>query len=499
MADEGRKRLEIVLADLLDLKANKPILVPALVGAFVNGAKTITVNERQDFIFIRLRGNTSEPTRAFNGEAGVGHHFDLPILVFRSEENPEIWTVKGRDIRVYQDWDGVSYLPRHGFTHSFGSSGSVGSDVSWVYKRQYMPLMPRPQASGTMSLFVERGYWFCGDTYNYWGGSGTVDFTASKPTGSANLRYMTIYLDCATEQLRYVTGTETTTALENADPGSGIALPPLGAGATLAAVLLTTGTERLTWFDIVDLRIIDSVEPTGSAGLLNFFDEGSSIGQANTINIVGNDVEVQISGSVAHIVHEDVAGSVTGSFVLLDEGVAQGIVSQLDFVGAGVTAVESGEVGTVTVPGGGGGGLVSGSVLWQDWRDWTPVWSAATAVPNNTGTYAKYWHMGTFVHVVAHIFSSGTSSGGIFEVSGLPILPAANALISVRGQGRFFDEGTAFRDMHVKGVTASPDTVRFNAINVFADYSDAIDADDRLWFELTYQGEAFQDTIISGS
>lgn len=40
----------------------------------------------------------------------------------------------------------------------------------------------------------------------------------------------------------------------------------------------------------------------------------------------------------------------------LDEGVSAGLVDQLDFVGAGVTATVSGRKATVTIPGGGGGG-----------------------------------------------------------------------------------------------------------------------------------------------
>lgn len=43
-----------------------------------------------------------------------------------------------------------------------------------------------------------------------------------------------------------------------------------------------------------------------------------------------------------------------GLIEILDEGISQGFVNAIDFVGAGVTAVVVGQQATVTIPGGGG-------------------------------------------------------------------------------------------------------------------------------------------------
>lgn len=260
MADEGRKKAERAVAELLSTKANKPDLVPALVGAYVNGQKTLVVDGRPDYLWVRLHGNTSEPIKAFNGEAGVGPHWDLPILVYRDEIHPNVWKVWGRDIRVYQSWGGTSYLTKHGFTHSFGGSGSIGNDVAWIYKRQWMPLLPRPNATGTMAIYVEPGFYFTGDQYQYWPGSGTADLTGNKPTGAFNGNFVTVYLDSNTTSLAYLKGPELNVYAPPFDPGEHIGVPPLGTSTPLAAVWLVTGTSDIGWFDIYDLRATEHVQ-----------------------------------------------------------------------------------------------------------------------------------------------------------------------------------------------------------------------------------------------
>ena len=314
MADEGRKKAERAVADLLSTKANKPHLVPALVGAYINGQKTLVVDGRPDYLWVRLHGNTSEPIKAFNGETGVGPHWDLPILVYRDEVDTNIWKVYGRDNRVYQTWttpggQPISYLPKHGYTHSFGGSGSIGNDIAWIYKRQWMPLLPRPNATGTMAIYVEPGFYFCGDQYHYWPGSGTQDFTGNKPTGAFNGRFVTTYLDCASETLAYLNGPELNVYAPPFDPGDHIAVPPVGAGVPLAAVWIVTGTTDIGWFEIYDLRATEHVQPTGTSNLL-----------------------------------------------VLDEGLLLGAATHMDFQGAGVTITQSGTFSNVNIPGGGGGG-----------------------------------------------------------------------------------------------------------------------------------------------
>lgn len=258
---EGTDRVKRAVAELLSTKQNKPDLVPALVGAYVNGQKTLAVSGRPDYIWVRLRGNTSEAVKAYNGDSGVGPHWDLPILVFRDEVHPNIWKVYGKDDRVYQSWGGASYIQQHGYTHSFGGSGSIGNDVAWIYKRQWMPLLPHPNSTGTMSIYIEPGFYFTGDQYQYWPGSGTADLTSNKPTGAFNGNFVTVYLDSDTDTLAYLKGPELNVYAPPFDPGEHIGVPPLGTSTPIAAVWLVTGTTDIGWFDIYDLRATEHVQP----------------------------------------------------------------------------------------------------------------------------------------------------------------------------------------------------------------------------------------------
>ncbi|KKK61526.1 hypothetical protein LCGC14_3013460, partial [marine sediment metagenome] len=156
MAGVGKRRAKKALEEILGKKQEKLKLVPALLGAYFNGQKTIVVANRPDFVWCRIRGSTSEVVQAFNET--VANHYDLPILIYRDPNAPDIYKVYGRDIRQYDDWGGFSFgLPPHGRSHSFG--GSEGNDPVWIYKRQYLPMLPRPVATGTMSIWIEPEFW----------------------------------------------------------------------------------------------------------------------------------------------------------------------------------------------------------------------------------------------------------------------------------------------------------------------------------------------------
>lgn len=318
---EGRKRLEGAMRDLLGGKQDKPRLFPGALGAYVDGVKQLKVQGRPDFVYVRLRGATSEVIHAFND--AVGLHWDLPVLVYRDPLAKYLWRIYARDIGQYEDWGGASYLPPHGLSHSFVGGVGGGVDTVWVQKRQFMPLLGRPDTSGSMSVWVEPDYYYWDDLYHYWPGSGILvsdqvpanyATTYLKPTGTQNGRFVTVYLDGDAGILRKLRGPEFNIIYPPADPSLYIQAVTGTMGIPIVAAFLTTGTDRIGWGELYDLREV--VSPPNAP--------------------------FPVSG-------------ISGSVVVQDEGLVKGSAPILDFVGAGVTAAVGGGKATVTIPGGGAG------------------------------------------------------------------------------------------------------------------------------------------------
>ncbi|KKM66504.1 hypothetical protein LCGC14_1480540, partial [marine sediment metagenome] len=353
---EGRKKLERAYSDMLDKKKDKPRLFKGLLGAFIGGFETIEVSGRPDFVYVRLRGATGEVIQAFNDK--VAEVFDLPVMVVRDELFPNIWRIEGRDLGQYGSWGGGSYLPPHGLSHSFvGTSTIAGSDPVWVYKRQYMPFLPRPQISGTNSIFVEQEYYYWNGQFHFWPGSGTTDLiTPYRPTGGGAGKFITVFLDGDAGVLDYLEGPEFSLIYPPADPLEYIRIPGADQGIPICAISLQTGTQRIGWQEIYDLRVVASALPsTGSS--IHIWDEGVSIGQVSNFNFLGDNIEAIVSGSFVYISVTGTAGGGGAGTVgvnVTDEGVPIGTGTTLDFVGSGVDATRSGSVIQVVIPGLGG-------------------------------------------------------------------------------------------------------------------------------------------------
>lgn len=294
----GRKKLKKAMSAVLSGKQDKDILVPALLGAYRSGVETIVVAGRPDFVWVRLRGSQSELVQAFNEK--VGFHFDLPILVLRDEDFSDRWIVHGRDIGQYESWEGSAYGVAHASSHTFAGASRTGSDIVWTNKRQYMPLLPRPVASGTMSIWMESDFYYFDGRYRWWPGSGTADLSGFRPTGAMNARYVTVYID-ANGNPAGLAGPEFNKVYPG-DPADYISIPDPDDGVVIAAVLFMTGTQSIGWGEIFDLRNPNQPpSPTGSP--IWIADESAVLGKVWGLNFVGGSFEAVISGSYAHIIH----------------------------------------------------------------------------------------------------------------------------------------------------------------------------------------------------
>jgi hypothetical protein len=344
MADE-RARLQGAVEELLSSKQDSPELVPAAMGAYINGSQTIEVAARPGFIWCRIRSQTSERVMAFNAEPGVAHHWDLPILVTRDPKFPDIWKVAGRDIARYTDWGENSspYLPPHGRDHSFGGGTDSGNDIVWAFKRQFMPLLPMPKATGTLSIDIGQDFYYFGGRFRWFEGTGTATLDSYKPTGGYNARFVTIYIDGPTGELDYLSGDEFNTITPPVDPGEFISIPSPDTGFAVAAVWLATGTTSIGWRNIYDLRI-PNAPPAGTGSLIGIYDEGTFMGGVRNFNYIGAGVNVVVSGTYAHVT---VTAGGQGIFGL-DDGVPLGTGTTVNW-GDGVGASISGSVFDVYV------------------------------------------------------------------------------------------------------------------------------------------------------
>lgn len=443
-ASRGRKRLESATQSVLSMKQDKPNLVPALLGAYINGQKTVLVAGRNDFVWVRLRGTTSEVVQAFND--AVGLHWDLPILVYRDPNAPNIWKIYGRDIRAYADWGNVSYLPPHGDSHSFSGVEKSGVDPVWVQKRQYMPLLPRPVVSGTTSIYLEPDFYYFNGQYHYWPGSGTSSLIALGPTGSTTARFVTVFINAAGNP-DYIQGPEYAMIPPPPDVGNYISLPTPDQGVPIAAVRLYTGTTSISWGDIYDLR--SPQQPLAQTGSrITIFDESVYQGAVYGINFVGANVEAVVSGTFAHVFITGSSGGTpvptTGSFTLYDESVLLGQATALNFVGSGVEAVMSGTVAHIMHTGSGGGGHSTGTMVIYDESSWLGVFEEMRFIGGGVEAY----NSGSYVAVAISggVTLPTTGSFTVFDESIL--LGQATALNFVGSGVEAVMSGTVAHIMH---------------------------------------------------
>lgn len=350
MAGIGEKAFTEALDRTLEAKEDSVDKVPALLGAYVNGQKTIIVEDRRDYVWCRVKGNTSEVVKAFNAHAGgVGHHWDLPILIAKDNINPDIWKVMGRDVRRYATWETTGDLPQsspylvpHGRDHSFSAQAGMGADPVWVFKRQMMPLLPHPAPTGTMGIEIGSDFYYARGHYRWFNSTGTIDLDGFKPTGATDGRFVTIYIDAQTGNPAYLTGTEINVITPPIDPGEYIPIPTFDQGVAVAAIFLLTGTARIGWGEIYDLRQPHTPVPfTGTA--ISIYDESVLQGGIDHFNFVGGSVQAIVSGTIAHIVHAAPGGADQLGVFGLDDGVPLGTGTSIDW-GYGLNASLSGTV-----------------------------------------------------------------------------------------------------------------------------------------------------------
>lgn len=291
-----------------DISPDKPELSGSL-GILMKGQKIVEVPNRNGFVYVRLRNNTSELIQAFNDQ--VSPVYNLGVLLVRDGNR---YKVVGRDIQRYNDWGSQSsFIPRHANQHSFNPDFGGGGDVVWIYPRQFMPSLVIPSGTlGSPNVIVSAYTQQLDDgSWRYEGETGTADLTPIYNPTNNNAVMALIYKDSAgnpgfiinsgTYFDNSITGTKQITQFIPAL--SDTSLIPL------SAIRLISGSSNLVWDNIYDVRqfSLHAVNPLDEGIAVQ--DEGVFVGTGTTLNFVGVNVDASVSGTVARIF---ITGSVGG-------------------------------------------------------------------------------------------------------------------------------------------------------------------------------------------
>jgi hypothetical protein len=160
----------------------------------------------------------------------------------------------------------------------------------------------------------------------------------------------------------------------------------------------------------------------GGGGSVVFFEEGSAVGTATNLNFVGAGVTATYSGGTA--IATIPGGTASGSIVFLDEGNVAGTATHLNVVGSGGTVAYSGGTATLTVSGGSGMTAVAPG-LWKVYgkdAQNTASWSlSVTAVPTSrrlivvVGSYARDVNTPTLTNVTfTEVMAVNSGAGGAY-------------------------------------------------------------------------------------
>lgn len=361
------EKLESALFEQRKLNEPNKQTISGKLGIPLGGQRLVEVPNRNSFVYVQLRDNQNEVIQAFNNK--VAPSYGLPVIVQREGTR---YIVLGVDTQRYQNnWNSFApYLPRHGNTHSFVTDvGGGGGDITWIYSRQFMPLLTIPSGSsaGPNVLVSPHVLQSISGTWAYVGNTGTTNLLQYLPTGS-NAVMVLVYLDRLSGNPYIVVGSgsyfsnsitgtaEITPYIPNV-PNSNNHIP-------LGAVRLTTGTSLIGWDNIYDVRQFlqyittgtggtsagSSIDTIGFAGLY----EGAPLGTGTFLNVRGGNVQFTKSGSMFDLF---VTGSTHGHGVdqigtyILDEGVPLGTGTWLNFVGDNVSVTLSGTTARIFVTG----------------------------------------------------------------------------------------------------------------------------------------------------
>lgn len=441
----ANKKLKKSLKKYDKSKQNKETLISGELGITLDGRRIVEVPGRQGFVYVRLKGNTSELIQAYN--ATVSPVYDLPVFVVRQTG---IYKVVGRNIERHQNqWGTAPFLPKHGGQHSFNHEIGAGGDVVWTYSQQFMPLLSYPSGTqGSMTLSLSPAFYEWNGSFRYAQITGSPDYTPLLPTITGSARMVLSYLDPSDNSIKLVPGTPFSNSITGAAQiAQYIPDIPRSIGLPLAAVRLVTGTTQINWNAVYDVRDFFTVHVSS----------GTSSGGGGAADGFG--------------------------FVGQDEGVYLATGTVLNVTGGGATLTVSGTVFNLDVP------EAAGAIVTQTGTPTFWVGASQIALDPNA-SYFSYNIIDKMVMVDAHFRrASGTSSAGDFSVRGIPssIAPKMPNNNNSIGQGRWVNQGTNFETINVWALSGT--VWQFSRYNTFNTLNDTMNGSqsDEIIFNAVYR------------
>ena len=305
--------LDSTLRGYDDTLAKTPSDMPGEIGAVINGKRRTNVVGRGGFVYVRLRTNLSEPIQAYNDKVFPG--FGVAVIVRWVNNRYEI---VGRDSQRYQEWEtDTPEISKHGNSHSLDvEGGNIGTDPAWIYPYQFIPGLVSPyNQSGAQNVYVHPFPILYGGEWLYAGNTGTPSLIAYSPTSGTVFVLITVDAETGNPALFATTGTYVTWNIS----GSNQYVPYLPnvdivRYLPLSFAILQSGTTSMSWSNLRDVRQWISTSQSGTSGggaSLAFQDEGVPLGTPGTVNFVGGNVSVTISGTVARVFVTGSSGGAT--------------------------------------------------------------------------------------------------------------------------------------------------------------------------------------------
>lgn len=245
-------KFEKALVSILDTKVDVPARYYGVIGAYLNGETKVYVDNRPNFVYVRLNNSDKEIVQAYN--TIITANFGLAVVVEKRKDD-DFFRIVDLQHTNYAYVTHSNFVVKHANSHRFGYSNTTkGADPLWLYKRQMIqPLGSVPSTRSPMRVQIFGDYYNWNQTSKYLPDTETIDFTSYKPTGSGNARWVTICIDGVTNSLTYVPSDEFNYNLYSTGIIQNI-LDPVDNYINLSAVLLTTGTTALEYDDIWDMR-----------------------------------------------------------------------------------------------------------------------------------------------------------------------------------------------------------------------------------------------------
>jgi len=285
-----------------------------LLGLGIGGSNQVNVLTRPGFVYVRLRDNLSEVIQVYNDK--VSPIYDFPVLIQRSGNR---WVVLGKDTNRYETWaTPAPFLPAHAGQHSFNRDANLGGDTVFVYPDQFMPLLVYPSGTfGAGMLMIAPYVLQRTSDFICVGNTGTQNLLVYKPTNNqAIMGLVVLNTDTGNPQVLIASGTPLSASIT----GTASVLPyvpqPASNQEALYAFRLVSGTNAIGWGNLYNARQFVGGQGGSSSSGINVWDEGVPDGSGiTTLDFIGSNVDVTVSGTVARVFVTGSSGGSLPSFI----------------------------------------------------------------------------------------------------------------------------------------------------------------------------------------